>query len=413
MIKALQKKFVITAMTAITILLLVLISAINIINYSMSDNQSESLLNLISSKEVSPPPMNHNDRNHNGPKFFPNEQNPDDKERSARFFTVKIDEKGEIAEVNIDNISSVTEEEAKELAQKILSSGKEKGKTGHFKFRIVTSGDGQKSSIVFLDTYQTGYNFLMVLCISVFAGILCWLLMLLILVVLSKKAIKPIAVNIEKQKEFVTNAGHEIKTPLAIILANTDALELNMGENKWTKNIRSQTVRLNGLMKNLLTLSRIDEGNTKTVRTEFPVSELITETLDSFSELAAQNNVSIQSDIQQDLMIKADKDSIIQLISILLDNASKYTDCEGSIFVSLKKHDRYTVLTVKNTCADFPDIDPERLFDRFYRADSARTQKNGGYGIGLSVARAIVQSNKGSINAEYDGKYVSFIVKLQ
>jgi len=272
---------------------------------------------------------------------------------------------------------------------------------------------GDETVIVFLDNSEEILSYARVLFLSGGIGIICWILMLFMVMFLSQKAIRPIAENIERQKQFVTNAGHEIKTPLAIILANTEAMELYNGENKWSKNIREQTVRLNGLMKNLLLLAKIDEGAADIIKSEISLSELVSENVRAFAEPLNLRSITLQIEIQPKVIIKANKEQMSQLISILLDNASKYTNDNGTVIVSLQQSDKRIKLLIKNSCEKLPDTPPDKLFERFYRDDKARTQKTGGYGIGLSVARSIAETNKGSITAVYENpNFVSFTVRL-
>ncbi len=217
----------------------------------------------------------------------------------------------------------------------------------------------------------------------------------------------------EKQKRFVTDAGHEIKTPLAIIMANTDALELHQGETKWSRNIRGQTERLSGLMQNLLTLSRMDEGTAGTLMSECSLSEMTRDAVAQFREPAENRGISVLCDIAENVTVTGDKVRLLQLLTILLDNAVKYA--EGGtpeIRVSVSRQERTAVLRISNTCFLGQDEDPGKWFERFYRGDSARTQKSGGYGIGLSAASAIVRLHKGSVKAEYEDGRVVFTVVL-
>ena len=169
--------------------------------------------------------------------------------------------------------------------------------------------DEEKEEVVliFLDTSQDLLSSLRVLLLSAALGVLCWILMLLLVILLSKRAIRPFAENMQKQKQFVTNAGHEIKTPLAIILANTDAMELYNGENKWSRNIREQVNRLNGLMKNLLTLARMDEATLQITPTDFSFSALVQENADAFADPFALRRITMRSDIRPDLWLHADQ----------------------------------------------------------------------------------------------------------
>ncbi len=413
MIKVLQKKFVFTAMIAVSILLLILLGTINVVNIVMVRNETNKTLAIISKADgnfdhIQPPP------NSTPPFDFRIEPKDErDKFLSSNFFIVKFNENGQIFFTDVSRTSLVDEASAEELALRVLDEGISSGKIGKYRYQISDSHRGNETVIVFLDTSEEILSYVRILLLSGGIGIVCWILMLFMVMFLSKRAIRPIAENIEKQKQFVTNAGHEIKTPLAIILANTEAMELYNGENKWSRNIREQTIRLSGLMKNLLLLAKMDEDSTEIIKTEISLSALLMENVQYFTEPLKLRNIILQTEIQPNVIIKANKEQMLQLISILLDNASKYTNDNGTVIVSLQKRDKRVKLLIENSCEKLPDTLPYKLFDRFYRDDKARTQKTGGYGIGLSVARSIVEANKGSITAEYKNpNFVSFTVRL-
>lgn len=411
MIKTLQRKFIVTAMAAITILILVLLGTINVGNICLTGGQTKRMLAMLAENDGSIPPQM-NPKEKEGPGFLEPPMN-EDAAMSARYFLVRLDTEGQIVYVDVGRIASVTEEEAKELAQEISEAGKEFGKKGQLAYSVTESRDGRGTVVVFLDISSQFYGILRILVISAAIGVICWILMLLLVILLSKRAILPIARNMEKQKRFVTNAGHEIKTHLAIILANTEAMELHNGESKWSRNIRAQTLRLNGLMQNLLTLARMDEGGVKPETEDFSASLLLEETLHPFYEAASLKRIRICPDIQPEVMLHANREHVRQLYSILLDNAVKYTEDGGWMGITLRKEERTLVLQVKNTCGKLPEGEPEQLFDRFYRGNDARTQKSGGYGIGLSAAQAIVEAQKGSIRASYEeGNRIVFTVRL-
>lgn len=413
MVKVLQKKFVFTAMIAVSILLLLLLGTINAVNIVMVRTETNKTLDMISKADgnfdrIQPPP------NSTPPSDFRIEPKDErDKFLSSNFFIVKLNESGQIVFTDVSRTSLVDEAGAKELALRVLDEGTSGNKAGKYRYQISYSRMGNETVIVFLDTSEEILSYVRVLFLSGGMGIVCWILMLFMVMLLSKKAIRPIAENIEKQKQFVTNAGHEIKTPLAIILANAEAMELYNGESKWSRNIREQTVRLNGLMKNLLLLAKMDEGAAEIIKTEISLSELVTENVRVFAESLNLRNITLKTEIQPNVIIKGNKEQMSQLISILLDNASKYTNNDGTVIVSLQRRDKRMELQIKNSCEKLPDASPYKLFDRFYRDDKARTQKIGGYGIGLSVARSIAEANKGSITAEYENpNFVSFTVRL-
>lgn len=421
MIKTLQKKFIVTAMIAITVLVIVLLGTVNIVNIVRINNRTDSMMEAISGadrgfalfdpgerpedmsedmfedvpEDMAERPNEKNDRF----RLFNPDVNEDDK-LSAVYFLVRMDTENNIVFTDVNNISSVDEDTANDYAEKVISKGEKEGKIDKYKYIISDSLDGRGKTIVFMDVHSQTQSILAVVIVSAGVGLLCWIFMLLLVIALSKKAIKPIAENIERQKQFITDAGHEIKTPLAIILANTDAMELHNGENKWSKNIRKQTSRLSELMQRMLSLSKMDEGTAKLVFEELDMSKLVNDTVSSFKESAEKKNIVFNKKIEDKVSCKADKESMTQLINILIDNAVKYADNDSEITVKLKNNDRHIKLSVSNVCSNLPDVLPEKMFDRFYRGDSARTQKGGGFGIGLSVAQAVAHSHKGTITAK-------------
>lgn len=410
MIKTLQRKFIVTAMTAISALLILLLGTINILNIYYVGNQVDKKLEMISESEGNPDNLPRNPGNIPPREPF-GQKNEYDTFMASNFFVVRFDRNGDIVYMDISRISSISEQEAKELAEKVYTKNDLSGKTDSFEYMVRDSRMGIGKVVVFLDISGDIYSYIRVLFLSAVIGIACWLFMLLFVILLSKRAIRPIAENIERQKQFVTNAGHEIKTPLAIIQSNTEAMELYNGENKWSKNIKEQTVRLNEMMKNLLTLARMDENSANLILSDCLLSRLLVDYTECFRETLELRGITLQTSIQPMISLWANKEHITQLISVLMDNAVKYTNDNGNVFVSLEGNNKRIKLQFKNTCQQLPPAPPDKLFDRFYRADEARTQKNGGYGIGLSVAQSITETYKGRISAEYEnGNTIVFTI---
>ncbi|MDD3174520.1 MAG: HAMP domain-containing sensor histidine kinase, partial [Herbinix sp.] len=215
------------------------------------------------------------------------------------------------------------------------------------------------------------------------------------------------------QKLFITDAGHEIKTPLAIISANADVLELIGGESEWITSIRNQTVRLDKLVKNLLTLSKLEEDNKKVSFTEFDLSETVARTASPFTTVAETKSKKLFMDIAQGKRLVGDESSIEQLVSTLVDNALKYSDEEGTIKITLSSYKKGIKLEVYNTTEEIDTENLDKLFDRFYRSDSSRSSETGGYGIGLSIAKSIVEAHHGKISVKSeDGRSICFTVLL-
>lgn len=394
MTKTLKKRFVVFTMTAVTCLLLFIVVAINGLNWMTLERQSEMMLETLVDADGAfhkmdfrqPPPFSR-----------PLDM---DKMQASRFFIVRTDINGNILDVNIDQISSIDEETAKSYAWKVLQSDEISGQVDGYKFAVKKVGAHQL--MFFMKTAVQSENFYMVLFVSCAIAVLCWLILLVIVILLSGRVIRPVLAGMEKQKQFITNAGHEMKTPLAIIQSNNDTMALIHGENKYNTHIRNQTKRLNILMTNLLTLARLDEEISLPMET-VNVSQITNELLPVYMEEAKTQNLTFSVQIEPDITIQTNKDSFCQIVTSLLDNALKYTTDGGDVSFSLTRNGKHIQMMEENTCDTALEPDPERLFERFYRGDDARTQKKAtsGYGIGLSAARAICENFGGTLTAEY------------
>ena len=280
-----------------------------------------------------------------------------------------------------------------------------------------SAGEEATSFLVAVDMSTDLRDLLTVLGISCVIALLCWLAMLVPVFLLARRAIAPVALSIERQKQFVTNAGHELKTPVAIIQTNTEALELFNGESKWTRNIRTQTERLSELMQNLLILSKMDESALQMKMSPFSCGELVSEVWENFAESAEAKNLRFiyEKPGKGTDSVMANRESVARLLSILFDNAVKYTPSGGRIEITVSADSGRIRLTQSNTIDGENPLprDPDRLFERFYRADEGRSRKKGGFGIGLSAARAIAEANRGSIRAGVGNGEISFIVSLR
>lgn len=392
---ALQRKFIRTAMVAVTALLVVLLGTINIANWWQVEVQTDRMLSFLLQEELPPEGMLPRD-----PGGFLPPLNADTR-GAARFFQVFYDQAGQVVWVDVGQIATVSEEEALDYAQRC--QGQQEGSIDRFRFRRAATQDGQGEVLLFLDTSSSRRSILTVLALSGGVGLLCWLGSFLLVVLLSRRAIAPVVRGMEKQRQFVTNAGHEIKTPLAIIQVNTEALELHQGESKWTRNIRAQTARLTGLMENLLTLARMDEARLPPAQ-PVDLSGTARESVQAFQEAAGARRLTLTGQIAPDIILQTSREHMVQLLSVLLDNGVKYTEEGGSIRLTLAREGNTVRLQVRNGPTQVPEGDLSRLFDRFCRGDPARSQKTGGYGIGLSAAQAIVQAWQGTIGVQAEGE---------
>lgn len=327
---------------------------------------------------------------------------------STRHFSVFYDKSGEVVRTNTESIYSITENVAIEYAEKVMEEGSERGWISSYRYRISSVGTG--TSVVFVDGSMSRSALMQSVTIAGFVLLGCAALVLLLIFLLSKKAVKPIAESYEKQKQFVTDANHELKTPLTLILANLDIAESELGENEWLDDIRAEGHRMTELVNQLVALSRMDEEQPLKM-SEVAFGELVMDTVSEFEPLARDREKSLRATVDRELTCLGDEELLHRLVCILMDNAIKYCDVGGEITLTLKRT-RRVVLTVENTYRAVGEIELNRLFDRFYRADKARTF-SGGYGIGLSMAKAIVEKHRGEITAyKKDSTHIGFKVTL-
>lgn len=394
MIKKLQRKFVLIAMASVFLVMSLVIGSINGINIYQINQKIDGLLRILAENDGNFPKFNQDK-----PKKPMNRQNgihiTPETPYETRYFVIYTDESNAITQVDTLHIAAITADEAVEYGEKILSGHKWKGYIGNYKY-LMTEKDG-KRTIVVLDCSSDRTTSMTFLFISTLIGLISFLVVFLLVSIFSRKAIHPVVESMEKQKQFITDAGHEIKTPLAIIQANTEVLEMIEGGNEWTGSIRNQISRLDSLIKNLLTLSQMEEGKIEIVFTDFSLSDAVFEASAPFEAVACSQGKTLRFQIEKGISFHGDEAGIRQLVSILLDNAMKYSNDLGTIEVSLSRQGKNKKLTVYNTVDEVPKGSLERLFDRFYRADSSRSRETGGYGIGLSIAQNIVKAHKGKI----------------
>ena len=231
------------------------------------------------------------------------------------------------------------------------------------------------------------------------------------MVLLSRRAIDPVVRSAQQQKQFITDASHELKTPITVIATSLKVLEMEVGQQKWIDKAQTQTEKLTELVNSLVTLSRMDEEDSPLKMEPFPVSDAVSETAESFRDLALSRGHPLELTVQPELTYRGDEYAVRQLTSILLDNAVKYAAPESPITLTLEKGRKGVVLRQSNRCAEPESIDPAKLFDRFYQADPSRGA--GGFGIGLSIARSIAEGHRGTIRAAVSGDTITFTAELK
>lgn len=405
MIRRLQRKFVLIAMGSLAAVVLLLIGAVNLANLWQVSGKADATLSLLAENDGLFPEFSPNKRPPPRGEALMGFQLTPETRFETRYFLVRADQSDQIYQIDTGHIAAVGSEEAREYAEDVLKSGQSAGYRGIYRYLVSDTAAGRL--VIFLDCRQQLQTATSLLLASVGIAALCLMLVFLLVFILSRRAIRPVIESMEKQKRFITDAGHEIKTPLAIISANADVLELTSGNNEWLDSIRNQTGRLGELVKNLLALSRMEEDKARLTFFDFDLSEAVTSAAAPFHMLAETKGRHFTTQIGQGLRMNGDESGIRQLVSILSDNAVKYTPDGGEALLTLDKKGKQLRLAVENDIDSPISGDLSRLFDRFYREDSSRTRETGGYGIGLSIAKAVAEAHGGHISAknmEHDGK---------
>lgn len=415
MIKKLKIKFITLSMTSLFALLAIIIISMNIINYSTVIGEADDILSLLSHNRGRFPEHENTDvipgidikENDMSPRpsndFLPHHMSPE-LPYASRYFSVLLDPDGKVAFTDISHIASVDSELAKEYALSVQDDSKDRGFIGNYRFIKYAENDSVR--VTFLDCENQLDSFKTFLYTSIIIALCGFTAVFLVMFFIAGKIIRPIAESYEKQKRFITDAGHEIKTPLTIINANVDILEMETGENESLTEIRNQSKRLTKLTNDLTYLAKMEEPNSPMTMIEFPISEVVQKSAEAFKSLAAIQNKTIDLKIMPLLTVKGNDSAISQLVSILLDNAVKYSPEGSTITLSLCEQGRGVILSVSNPTEYL--IEQKHLnqvFDRFFRMDASRNSSTGGHGIGLSVAKAIVVSHGGKITASADDKH--------
>ncbi len=406
MVEKLRRKFILISVSAVCIVVFGIGLFSNLSNYSQIGRNTDELLQILAENDGFFPKPDYLDSQY----VLPPKMSPE-APFSTRFFTVKMDKRGNLIDVDTGKISSISIDQALAYANIILQSKKMSGLKDDYKYIVV--GKEYGSLLVFVNVSRDLQLFFSFLRGSIITGMIAILAVFIIVLVFSKKAIAPIAESYEKQKQFITDAGHELKTPLAIINTNAEVLEMNYGESQWIQSIHKQVHRLSNLVESLVSLTRMDENEYQLVHTKFSLSSLVVETAEQFREMSRIYDKKLVIEVEEDVAYYGNEQSIGHLVSILIDNSLKYGSKESLIHVELGKQGKKCILRTTNEADNLRIGNYDILFERFYRADSSRNSKLEGYGIGLSIAKSIVLKHKGKITAESpDGKTLVVTVKL-
>ncbi|MCD8382199.1 MAG: HAMP domain-containing histidine kinase [Clostridiales bacterium] len=417
MIRKLRVKFIAMSMLSLLAVLLAIMGSVNLVNYREIVEDADVVLDILA------------DNNGEFPRQGDLKQgdgigSPSDsiqgelREMSpelpyeSRYFSVQFNSEGEVETVDTGKIAAVDTAAAIEYAREAMSRSAERGFISSYRYAVTSDENG--TLVTFLDcgrNLSTFYTFLKASCAISAMGMAA---VLLLMILFSGRIIRPVAESYDKQRRFITDAGHELKTPLTIIDADAEVLEMDIGENEWLQDIRRQTGRLAELTGALIALARMEEGEERFQMIDFPISDVVGETAQSFQALAKTQNKRFESRIQPMLTLHGDENAIRQLTGILLDNALKYSPEGGEIALTLEQSGRNLRLMVRNTAEGVTQESLEHIFDRFYRGDPSRSSDRvEGHGIGLSIAQMIVNAHRGKIVATLqDGNALLITVTL-
>lgn len=333
-----------------------------------------------------------------------------------RYFSAVIDKDGNITSLNSSSISDLTDKQVESYLTKINKSGDTSGDfryNNHTYSYLVTDESDDSKLIVILDSTNQVEENMRLVHLSLWMSGVIFAFFVLMVSIFSGRVIEPFIRNYERQRRFITNAGHELKTPLAIISANNELVEMMNGESEWTKSTNDQVERLTGLINSLVAMARLEE-QPEVVLTDLNFSAIAEDAAEDFKGLVIKDGKQFVMEIQPDIHVKAEEKSLFELVTLLVDNANKYCDAGGTVSVKLSKANRLSKarLEISNTYAEGKNVDYSKFFERFYREDESHNNKKSGYGIGLSMAQTMVKLFKGSISVSHSGDTITFLVSL-
>lgn len=404
MFKKLRNKFLILNLVIISVTMLLAFISIYAITYDNTRKSIDMELHRLSKPNEAPKLPKANFDTPEASRGFPNTEQPP--ERSVSFTLIADSNKNLVSYFSVFQMEKDFYESAMKMAfSKNSNAGSFNSDGNHWAFIITPQMDSGGYKIVFLDITSQQ----LILKKLVYTFLIVALVMMIIIFFISRffanKSIKPIKEAFDKQKQFIADASHELKTPLAVINTNADVLLSNSedkisDQSKWLHYIKSEVDRMTNLINDLLYLTQMDYSEIKMIFTDFNLSEAVENVILTMEAIIFENNISLTYDIEPNLMIHGNSEQIKQVVIILLDNALKYTNKNGTVNITLKKYHNSIILSLTNTGEGIPEDQINKIFDRFYRIDKSRARKTGGYGLGLAIAKAIVDQHGGKIYAK-------------
>lgn len=329
-------------------------------------------------------------------------------QKLSSIYSVTVNDKEEFTVIFYNKDSGYSENELIQFAEGFLNENKEEGVLNHFRYKIAVTDSGRLISFIDYSLWeQQQYRMLVY---SFFIGLTGMIVLFFVAFFLTGWLIKPVVTAFEKQKQFISDAGHELKTPLTVMKASLDMLENECGDNKYFGYIKEENSRMTALIYELLSLSSLENTEEKLKFEKLDLSRMVEGTCLPFECLAYENGIKLALQIQEEIYISGIEKQIKQLIEVLTDNAIKHTFAKGTVTIELKKEKGKAVLSVSNEGEPIPEKERGKIFDRFYRVDKARNRKEGRYGLGLAIANSIAELHKSRISVECKDNWTIFSV---
>ena len=396
MFKQLQKSFVKSAMLSFTAVLLVVLVAVNVVNYRQTVNQVDRLVTMLVDNDGTFPDASEGGM---GPKEHPEHGMPKgmefrkDDQMATRYAVVRVANNA-VQSVDRTHLVSLDEEALKELGLRIAQGTSTKGWEGSLRYQVAKTDAG--AMVVLVDANKETQQISRLMMVTGAVFILCLAVVYVLVRLVSKRAIRPFVENVERQQQFIANASHEIKTPLAVLSANTDLLAMMGTEAKFVDSNKRQIKRLNSLVEQMLILSRYDEGEATATKEEVDLVAVTKDIVEEILPVLNEKGLQVEFTGEAQTIITTNKSAMTELIRILLDNAMKYTVGKPVITIEAKRNQ----LAIGNETEPMTKEQVSQIFDRFYRVDSSRNRTTGGSGLGLSIAQKIAETNDVQLTAE-------------
>lgn len=412
MIYKLQRKFINICILAFLTVFMLTFATVYLFTYTYAVSTSDNFADLILNNDEKFPSYHA----YNEHAEFPHIHSlfrPDinaETEFTTRFFILHFNENGQHVSSNTESIAGITAEEAIEYGKDALASQKERGWLHGYRYKTEIEDHG--ATVIFINNDLLSTMLSLILKAAAAFLLVGGTVFLIIVIIFSKRAVQPVADSYAKQKQFITNANHELKTPLTLILTNTDILESDFGKNEWLDDIRCEGEQMTQLINQMIYLARMDETPAAAAKEPVNLTQLAADLHHEFRSLLEQKQLSMTLELNEPVVVTGDFSEFRQLFSVLMENAIKHCDPNGHISVSLRL-DKHPVFSIENTYAAVSDLDLHSLFERFYRADRARTSGSG-FGIGLAIAKSIADKYNAAIRAENrNNTAIRFVVEFQ